>query len=155
MPSSVRLVRLVLGSFTATAFVVLAGCAPRARETAAATTPEGGAAAEPSDKNTPVERPFAGSPAEATQLIGAVIDQNEPAVNRCVREHRARKKMPRERVELSVGIDQEGKLLGITMKKNPDAELTTCVQEVLRGAPFPRSHAGVITVTKSYEEILQ
>lgn len=147
-------VRSVRGSFALTVLVVVSGCAGRTPDAAPATSP-GDAAAGPSDKSAPVVRPFAASSAEATQLIGAAIDQNEPAVNRCVREHRARKKMPRERVELSVGIDQEGKLLGITMKKDPDADLTACVQEALRSAPFPRSHAGVITVTKSYEEIPQ
>ncbi|AKU95912.1 hypothetical protein AKJ09_02576 [Labilithrix luteola] len=111
--------------------------------------PEAAAAA------APPERPFAGSATEATQLISGVVDKYTDPVSKCVREYRARKNLPRQRVELSVGIDQDGRLLGVTLKGKPDPTLSSCVQDVLKGAMFPRSHAGVITVTKSYEEIVQ
>lgn len=101
------------------------------------------------------EPPFAGSAAEATQLISAVVDKKGTEIGACVREFRLRKKLARERVTVSFGIDMEGKLLGVTSKGKEDAELKACVQKALEGARFPRSHAGVITVTKTYEELLQ
>ncbi|MBX3263753.1 MAG: hypothetical protein KIS78_19860 [Labilithrix sp.] len=101
------------------------------------------------------ERPFAGSAAEATTLISAAVDKKGSAIGACVRDFRARKNLLRERVTVSFGIDMEGTLLGVTSKGNEDAELKACVQGALKDATFPRSHAGVITVTKTYEEILQ
>jgi hypothetical protein len=100
-------------------------------------------------------QPFAGSIAEATTLIGAAVDKRGMEIGSCVREFRERRKLARERVAISFGIDQEGKLLGVTSKGKEDVELKSCVQEALKGAPFPRSHAGVITVTKTYEELVQ
>jgi hypothetical protein len=123
--------------------------------TPTSTAPKEGADAGAADAAAGAERPFAGSATEATQLISAAIDKREAAVNKCVREYRVRKNLPHERVELSVGIDQHGRVLGVTLKKKQDAELSACVQEVLKTAPFPRSNTGVITVTKSYEEIVQ
>lgn len=125
------------------------GPQPAAKEGEAADAgAEAAAAAAP-------ERPFAGSATEATQLISTVVDKYTEPVSKCVREYRTRKNLPRQRVELSVGIDQDGKLLGVTLKGKPDPTLSSCVQDVLKSAMFPRSHAGVITVTKSYEEIVQ
>jgi len=93
---------------------------------------------------------------EATQLIGDAIDTNSTEMKKCVAEYRIRKKLPHERVAISVGIDQEGRLLGATLKGGKqDAPFSECVQRALGTAPFPRSHAGVIQVTKSYEEIQQ
>lgn len=104
----------------------------------------------------PPAKPFAGSAAEATQLIGAAVDKGSDKVQKCVSEYRARKNMPHERVTISMGIDQEGKLLGATLPKGKtDEVLSTCVQSALANAPFPRSHAGVISITKTYEEISQ
>lgn len=104
----------------------------------------------------PAAKPFAGSAPEAAQLIGTAIDKNSSEVGKCVAEYRTRKKMPHERVEISVGIDQDGRLLGATVKGGkPDAALSECVQRALATAPFPRSRAGVIQVTKSFEEIAQ
>jgi len=143
--------------------MVLAGCgggspppggpAGSTSKAAAADHADGGATG---DAGAPAAKPFAGSPTEATQLIGAAIDKNSADVKKCVVEYRTRKKLPHERVEISVGIDQEGRLLGATLKGNKqDATLSECVQRALSSAPFPRSHAGVIQVTKSYEEIEQ
>jgi hypothetical protein len=104
----------------------------------------------------PAARPFAGSPAEATQLIGTAIDKHASEMKKCIAEYRTRKKKPHERVEISVGIDQEGRLLGASVKGGkPDAPLSECLQQALASAPFPRSRAGVIQVTKTYEEIEQ
>lgn len=115
---------------------------------------EGAAPAGDADGGAKEERPFAGSTAEATQLISEVVDKKQPDITACVREFRARKKDAPKKVVVSFGIDQEGRLLGVTSKGNVDTELKTCVADALRGAPFPRSHAGVITVTKTYEDLL-
>jgi hypothetical protein len=103
----------------------------------------------------PPEKPFAGSAAEATSMISAVVDKKQDEIATCVREFRVRKKMAHDKVAVSFGIDQEGRLLGVTSKGREDAELKGCVQEVLKNATFPRSHSGVITVTKTYEEIIK
>lgn len=104
----------------------------------------------------PAPRPFAGSALEATQFIEAALEKRSLEVQACVREYRARKNLPHARVEISVGIDQEGRLMGATLKRAAhDQVFSDCAQRALADAPFPRSHAGVITMTKSYEEIVQ
>jgi len=102
------------------------------------------------------ERPFAGSATAATELIQAALDKNSDAVNECVKQFRYRKHLAHERVEIAVGIDQEGHVLGVTLpKRKPDKELSECVQAAVKDAPFPKSHAGVITVTRSFEEMVR
>ena len=122
---------------------------------AGAAAGDGGASSASADAGPP-PKPFAGSAAEATQLIGAAVDKGADKVQKCVTEYRARKNMPHERVTISMGIDQEGRLLGATLPKGKtDEVLSLCVQSALANAPFPRSHAGVISITKTYEEISQ
>ncbi|MDB5219970.1 MAG: hypothetical protein JWO86_7897 [Myxococcaceae bacterium] len=119
---------------------------------------DGGAAssAAASADAAPPPKPFAGSAAEATQLIGAAVDKNAAAVQKCVAEYRTRKNLPHERVTISMGIDQEGRLLGATLPKGKtDTPLSECVQAALASAAFPRSHSGVISITKSYEDVVQ
>jgi len=119
------------------------------------TTKDADAGASAADAGPP-PRPFAGSAAEASQLIGAAIDKASSQVVKCVSEYRTRKNMPHERVTISMGIDQEGRLLGATLPKGKtDDVLSACVQSALANAQFPRSHAGVISITKTYEEISQ
>jgi hypothetical protein len=135
----------------------------RTPSAAAGSGQDGGAtgASAPLDAASPDaakgERPFAGSATEATQLVSAAIDKHREEMGACVNAYKTRKKLGRARVEVQVGIDQEGNLLGATLKggKAQDEELTTCVQRALATAQFPRSHAGVISVTKVYEEMLQ
>jgi hypothetical protein len=117
---------------------------------AAAAGPAGKAAPDAG----PAPRQFAGSTAEATSMISEIVDQRQHEIFMCVHDFRTRKNLARERVAISFGIDQEGKLLGVTSKGKEDSELQSCVQGVLRSAPFPRSHSGVITVTKTYEELV-
>lgn len=118
---------------------------------------DGGAATSAASTDAaPAPKPFAGSAAEATQLIGAAVDKNAVAVQKCVSDYRTRKNLPHERVTISMGIDQEGRLLGATLPKGKtDAPLSECIQTALAGAAFPRSHSGVISITKSYEELVQ
>jgi hypothetical protein len=108
------------------------------------------------DAAAPAERPFAGSVSDATQLISIAIDKKNDDVARCVREYRVRKKLEGKRVAVSMGIDQEGRLLGVTLPKGQtDLELSACIQSALKDALFPKSHAGVISVTRTYEEMVQ
>src|SRR5262249_7010437 len=83
-------------------------------------------------------------------------DKRSAEVRKCVDGYRVRKNSPHERVDIAVGIDQEGTLLGATVPHGrKDDEFSTCVMDALRPAVFPRSHSGVISVTKSYEELPQ
>lgn len=118
---------------------------------------DGGAAASaPAADAAPPPKPFAGSPAEATQLIEMAVDKNAAAVQKCVTDYRTRKNLPHARVTISMGIDQEGRLLGATLPKGKtDTPLSDCIQTALANAAFPRSHSGVISITKSYEELVQ
>jgi hypothetical protein len=146
------------------AALVLLGCGPGKAQDAGSSGPthpttkdasDAGAAAASADAGPP-QKPFAGSAAEATQLIGAAIDKGASGVQKCVADYRTRKNMPHERVTISMGIDQEGRLLGATLPKGKtDEALSSCVQAALAGSMFPRSHAGVISITKTYEEISQ
>lgn len=136
------------------AAISLAACASQPAPEAASApapapsaSPDAGAAHEDA-------APFAGSVPEATALISKAVDARQREIRACVASFRERKKLAHERVAVSFGIDQEGKLLGVTSKGKEDAELKACVQEALQKAPFPRSHAGVITVTKIYEELV-
>jgi hypothetical protein len=102
------------------------------------------------------DRPFAGSTATATDLIQQALDKHADEMNRCIKEYRFRKHLAHERVEVAVGIDQEGHVLGVTLPKGKnDEELSKCVQTAIHDAPFPKSHAGVITVTRSFEEMVR
>jgi hypothetical protein len=46
-------------------------------------------------------------------------------------------------------------LIGVKSPKGVESDeaLFACVREALRDAPFPRSHAGVVTVKKSFEDV--
>lgn len=146
-------------SLVVSTLVLLVACGGGQKPASEATAPEkkdadGGAA--PADAGAPAEKPFAGSASEATQLISNVIDKKSDAIGKCVKEYRYRKHLAHERVDVSVGIDQDGHVLGATLPKGKkDDELSACVLGALKDAPFPRSHAGVITVTRSFEEVVQ
>jgi len=146
------------------AFALSAACGSGKSTDAAPATAKPAATKDATDAGTPAAaeaeagaaRPFAGSPMEATALIGAAIDKRSAEMTKCVQEYRTRKNMPHDRVTISMGIDQEGRLLGATLPKGKtDAALANCVLAALANAPFPRSHSGVISITKSYEEIVQ
>lgn len=72
------------------------GCgAPKTTDGAAGATPgasakDGASGVGPTAPATagPTARPFAGSAAEATQLIGAAVDKKSPEVQKCVIEYR-------------------------------------------------------------------
>jgi hypothetical protein len=157
----VRIVRVSSFAAVAALFFAFTGACGGSRpetSTSGSASSSGGGTADAGDAGGDAgsnEPPFAGSAAEATTLISAAVDKKGSEIGACVREFRLRKKLARERVTVSFGIDMEGKLLGVTSKGKEDAELKACVHKALDGAQFPRSHAGVITVTKTYEELLQ
>jgi hypothetical protein len=102
----------------------------------------------------PPEHPFAKTAAEATGLIDDAIMSRAARLNKCVEDVRARRKDPHAKVQVEIGIDQEGTLLGVKTPKGQteDKGFNDCVQNALTKAPFPRSHAGVITVKKTFED---
>jgi hypothetical protein len=127
---------------------------------AAAPAPSGAAAptaaAAAADAGPPPPaHPFANTGAEASELIDKAVDTRREQIKKCVEDARARRKDPHAKIVVELGIDQEGTLIGV---KSPagvksDEALFSCVRDALRDAPFPRSHAGVITVKKWFEDV--
>jgi len=111
---------------------------------------DGGASAT----SAPGERAFAKTSAEATSMIDDVIDQRHKELGACVQAAQTRLKDPHAAIAVDVGIDQEGMLIGVKTPKGHkvDATLNQCVLVALKGAPFPRSNAGVITVHKTFSD---
>jgi hypothetical protein len=104
----------------------------------------------------PAEKPFAHNAQEAQNLIQATIDEHLKTLWKCVADWRGRVKDAHRALAVDIGIDQEGVLLGVVSpnpKKNPiDDPLKACLDGSLRGLPFPRSHAGVITVRQTFSD---
>ncbi|HEX7664164.1 MAG TPA: hypothetical protein VF407_06635, partial [Polyangiaceae bacterium] len=102
------------------------------------------------------DRPFAKDAAQAESMIDDAIDPRHNEMEKCAADARKRWNEPHMKISLLVGIDQEGNLLGVkrpTKKdKKDDDQLLACVRTALHGAPFPKSHAGVITIKKTYED---
>jgi hypothetical protein len=132
-----------------------------------APAPSASAAADlPSDAGAPtdaaVERPFAKTPFEATQLIDKAIDLRSAELAKCVEAARGRTSQHHpptasrsSRFALDIGIDQGGTLIGVKIPKGVpgDHALVACALAALRDAPFPRSHVGVVTVKRTFEEV--
>ena len=102
----------------------------------------------------PPAHPFASNAVEATSLIDDAITSRANELDECVEAARTRRKSAHEKIVVEVGIDEEGHMLGVKLPKGGEADkaLADCVLAALRGAPFPRSHAGVITVRKTFED---
>ena len=101
--------------------------------------------------------PFAKDAAAAESMIDDAIDSRHNEMDKCSADARKRWKAPHAKITFLIGIDQEGNVVGIkrpSKKDKNDEELLTCVRAALRNAPFPKSHAGVITIKKTYEETL-
>jgi hypothetical protein len=148
---------IVLLRFLACLAFVACGGAARTDQAAAATpkapaTPDAGPVAAPPT----TERPFAKDTGDAVKMMGDAVDARKEGMAGCVREYRFRRHLAHAKVEVQIGIDQDGNVLGVTSKgRGEDKELFRCVKDVLKDASFPRSKAGVITITKTYEEIVQ
>jgi hypothetical protein len=122
--------------------------APSDSSTAATAADAGAVAAAPDAK------PFAHNAEEATSFIDDAITSRSNDLVACVNDARTRRKDIHAKIVVEIGIDQEGHLLGVKMPKGvkDDKPLMTCLLAALRGAPFPRSHAGVVTVRRTFED---
>jgi hypothetical protein len=103
----------------------------------------------------PVERPFAATPLEAQTMIQAEIDARMKGLWTCVERYRKGIGDSHRAVTINVGIDQEGRLFGVTgadAKHALDPALGACVLDALGAARFPRSHTGVITVKQVFQD---
>jgi hypothetical protein len=105
----------------------------------------------------PKERPFANNALEAQNLIQEQIDGHIKPLWKCVADYRAKKGDAHKALLIDIGIDQEGNLLGVTTpnpkKSDIDQATRDCMMAVLHGLPFPRSHAGVITVRQTFSDM--
>lgn len=131
----------------------------------ATSAPGGSGGAAPGDAgdaaaDAKAERAFAKTAIEAQSLIQEQIDAHIKPLWKCVERLRVAKGDPHKAVTVDIGIDQEGNLLGVTTAnaKQGDLDPATrdCMFAALHGLPFPRSHAGVITVRQSFtDEVIQ
>jgi hypothetical protein len=133
--------------------------APSASSAAPAPSAGGGAASPgaPAGASVPPPapaHPFANNASEATSLIDDAITSRVNELTQCVEDARARRKSPHAKLVVEVGIDEEGHMLGVKLPKGEkvDHVFSDCVLAALRGAPFPKSHSGVITVRKTFED---
>jgi hypothetical protein len=87
-------------------------------------------------------------------MIDDAVEKKRPNVLACVKAARKRRGDPHAVIDFELGIDQEGTLIGVKTPRGvkEDATLNNCVRDALRGAPFPRSTAGVVTVKKNYSD---
>jgi hypothetical protein len=103
-----------------------------------------------------VEHPFARTVIEAQTIIQDQIDSRMKTLWKCVSAYRASTGDPHKGVIVDVGIDQEGALLGVTTPSTKqgglEPTLRQCLWDGLHGLPFPRSHAGVITVRQTFTD---
>jgi len=114
-------------------------------------------AADPAATAPADPHPFAKDAAAAESMIDDAIESRHSGVEKCAAETRKRAGDPHAKVSLLVGIDQEGNVIGIKTPKGEkkDEKLLTCVRAALKDAPFPKSHSGVITIKKTYEDTIK
>jgi len=134
--------------------LLVAACSPPSTPAASSSAPLAGADAGAAPEAA-APRPFASTPGEATVIIQELVEGHMKALWKCVDAYRTAKGDPHRAVTVDVGTDQEGNLLGVTSanpKHDLDPTLRDCMWNVLHGLPFPRSHAGVITVRQSFSD---
>jgi hypothetical protein len=114
------------------------------------------ASTTPPPPQPPKEKPFASSPMQAQSMIQEQIDGQMTVLWKCVNDYRGRVKELHKEVLIDIGIDQEGILMGVTTATPKKGELEPmlkqCLYTSLHGLPFPRSHAGVISVRESFKD---
>ncbi len=130
------------------------GGAPSATEIASVPPADAGAPSADATSVAAPGKPFANNAAEATSLINDAVDAQANGLGRCVETARARSRKMHGKISVEIGIDQEGKLIGVKTPKGQkeDRGFNDCVRGALTGANFPRSHAGVITLRRSFED---
>jgi hypothetical protein len=137
--------------------LVLVRCAASApKADAPASTPDASAQPPPPPPAPPAasERPFAKTALEAQTFIQQDIDARRKPLWKCVEDLRTKVGDPHLSVAVDIGIDQEGRLIGVADTKHGgiDPTLQSCMTAILRLAPFPRSHTGVITVHQVFQD---
>jgi hypothetical protein len=138
-----------------TALAILAGCGgSQARVDEPHAAPDAAAPAQPAAPPAASERPFAKTPLEAQTMIQHEIDAQREKLWKCVEGYRTKVGDPHLPVTVDIGIDQEGHLIGVadTQHGSIDGALQGCLTGILRVAPFPRSHTGVITVKQVFQD---
>jgi hypothetical protein len=87
-------------------------------------------------------------------MMDDAIQVKATEVIKCVDDDRTRRNLPHAKIVVEIGIDQQGHLIAVKMpgKEKADKPLTDCLMATLRTAPFPESHAGVITIRKTFED---
>ena len=99
-----------------------------------------------------MEKPFAKNSVEATSMMDDAVEKKHKKINRCVDDYRKRTSAPMAKLVVKIGVDQEGNLIGVTSKPaDADAAARDCVRAALKNTAFPKSHAGVIEITKVFE----
>ncbi len=153
------------GSGSAASAASTASAPSAAPATAAGTGSSGPAAAvqaagaaSQASAAAPQARPFAKTALEAQSLIQEQIDAHMKPLLVCVNAYRGKNGVPHQAVVVDIGIDQEGTLLGVVTpnpkKGDLDPTLRDCLTATLHGLPFPRSHAGVITVRQTFTDVV-
>jgi hypothetical protein len=107
------------------------------------------------EASVPAPRPFASTPIEAQSLIQEQIDTRMKVLWKCVTDFRTKVGDPHKAFAVDIGIDQEGSLLGVASpnpKHDLDPAVRACMMSALHGLPFPRSHAGIITVRQTFSD---
>jgi hypothetical protein len=131
------------------------GGAKKAPDVAAVAPTDAGVDAavdDEADPTGPIERPFAKDAKEALQMMNDAVEKRQKRLGKCVDAYRKRKNAPMAKLIVKIGVDQEGTLIGVTGKSSEtDDEANDCVRKALRTAPFPKSHAGVIEIVKTFE----
>jgi hypothetical protein len=100
----------------------------------------------------PPPKPFAKDAKQALEMMEAAVETKQSRIAKCVDAYRKRKGAPMAKLIVKIGVDQEGTLIGVTGKTDEtDDAANECVRKALRNAPFPKSHAGVIEIVKTFE----
>jgi hypothetical protein len=130
------------------------GAAAAAMASSVATVAAPNAVAEAGAPAEPRAKPFANNSLEATSMINDAVDAQSGPLTKCIEAARARHKNLHGKISIEIGIDQEGVLMGVKTPKGQthDGVMNDCVRDALTGANFPRSHAGVITLKRSFED---
>jgi hypothetical protein len=87
-------------------------------------------------------------------MINDAVDAQVGPLGKCIEAARARHSNLHGKISVEIGIDQEGTLIGVKTPKGQthDGAMNDCIRDALVGANFPKSHAGVITLKRTFEE---
>jgi outer membrane biosynthesis protein TonB len=129
-----------------------AGAPSAASSAAGGASAAASASAAPEEEDKPMPKPFAKNSAEATSMMDDAVEKKRKRINKCVDAYRKRRNEPMAKLVVKIGVDQEGTLIGVTGKPTEtDPEALDCIRTALKFAPFPKSHSGVIEITKTFE----